>query len=121
MGLPPILKNSKNTLEGSFPYRDWLSKTYRSHRNAAAVIMKMAFGYTVTENDPFIKITEDTVKISGLAMAPGRWLVDYLPISKLFVSITMSRPLMQSYQCVIFLHSSLVRDGNVKERSGENN
>ncbi|KAG6836306.1 hypothetical protein H0H93_009279 [Arthromyces matolae] len=49
-------------------------------RNATAVIMKMAFGYTVIENDPFIKVAEESSKISALATAPGKWLVDYYPI-----------------------------------------
>ncbi|CAA7257444.1 unnamed protein product [Cyclocybe aegerita] len=50
-------------------------------RHAAAVIMKVAFGYTISSlEDPFIKVAEETSKISGWAMAPGRWLVDYYPI-----------------------------------------
>ncbi|KAK7054002.1 cytochrome P450 [Favolaschia claudopus] len=50
-------------------------------RNATAVIMKVAFGYSVLDNDdPFISIADESSKISGWAMAPGRWLVDYLPI-----------------------------------------
>ncbi|KAJ6582360.1 cytochrome P450 [Mycena capillaripes] len=50
-------------------------------RNATAVIMKVAFGYTVSGgDDPFITIAEQSSKISGWAMAPGDWLVDYFPI-----------------------------------------
>ncbi|KIK64003.1 hypothetical protein GYMLUDRAFT_161640 [Collybiopsis luxurians FD-317 M1] len=50
-------------------------------RNVAAVIMKAAYGYTLTENyDPFISVAEEAAKISGWALAPGRWLVDYYPI-----------------------------------------
>ncbi|KAJ7936986.1 cytochrome P450 [Mycena leptocephala] len=50
-------------------------------RNATAVIMKVAFGYTVSgSEDPFISIADQSSKISGWAMAPGRWLVDYFPI-----------------------------------------
>ncbi|KAF5391109.1 hypothetical protein D9757_003068 [Collybiopsis confluens] len=49
-------------------------------RNAAAVIMRVAYGYTLTENDdPFISVAEESAKISGWALAPGRWLVDYYP------------------------------------------
>lgn len=43
----------------------------------------MAFGYTVTENDPLIQDAEETSKISGWAMAPGKWLVEYFPISEI--------------------------------------
>ncbi|KAF8143725.1 cytochrome P450 [Mycena galopus ATCC 62051] len=50
-------------------------------RNATAVIMKVAFGYSVMgDDDPFISIADQSSKISGWAMAPGRWLVDYIPI-----------------------------------------
>ncbi|KAJ7859776.1 cytochrome P450 [Mycena olivaceomarginata] len=50
-------------------------------RNATAVIMKVAFGYSVLgSDDPFISIADQSSKISGWALAPGRWLVDYLPI-----------------------------------------
>ncbi|TFY75160.1 hypothetical protein EWM64_g8851, partial [Hericium alpestre] len=50
-------------------------------RHAGAIIMKLAFGYTVKdENDFFISSAEESSQISGWAMAPGRWLVDYYPI-----------------------------------------
>ncbi|KAK7062271.1 cytochrome P450 [Favolaschia claudopus] len=50
-------------------------------RNATAVIMKVAFGYSVLDDDdPFISTADESSKISGWAMAPGRWIVDYLPI-----------------------------------------
>ncbi|PFH47463.1 hypothetical protein AMATHDRAFT_67716 [Amanita thiersii Skay4041] len=55
-------------------------------RSAAGVIMKMAYGYTVTEDDPFIKVAEEGAKISGWATAPGRWLVDYYPILRFIPS-----------------------------------
>ncbi|KAJ6452419.1 cytochrome P450 [Mycena sanguinolenta] len=50
-------------------------------RNATAVIMKVAFGYSLSgDDDPFISIAQQSSRISGWAMAPGRWLVDYFPI-----------------------------------------
>ncbi|KAG5653466.1 hypothetical protein H0H81_000235 [Sphagnurus paluster] len=64
---------------------DGLSKSpekyeYHIRRNAAAAIMKMAYGYTLTEDDFFIKLAEEASQISGLATAPGKWLVDYYPL-----------------------------------------
>ncbi|GLB39440.1 putative cytochrome p450 [Lyophyllum shimeji] len=75
----PLIQSELDTLLDGF--RSSPVK-YEKHirRNAAAVIMKMAYGYTVTEDDPFIAVAEEASKISGLAMAPGRWLVDYYPI-----------------------------------------
>ncbi|KAG6811069.1 hypothetical protein H0H92_009129 [Tricholoma furcatifolium] len=63
-------------------------RDYEKHirRNAAAVIMKMAYGYTVSENDPFIEVAEEASKISGLATAPGKWLVDSYPIMRFIPS-----------------------------------
>lgn len=43
--------------------------------------MKLAFGYTVKDlDDGFIAVAEESAKISGWAMAPGRWMVDYYPL-----------------------------------------
>ncbi|KAJ7464867.1 cytochrome P450 [Mycena galericulata] len=56
---------------------------YEQHirRNAAAVIMKVTFGYSISgDDDHFISVAEQASKISGWAMTPGRWLVDYWPI-----------------------------------------
>ncbi|KZT20213.1 cytochrome P450 [Neolentinus lepideus HHB14362 ss-1] len=58
-------------------------ESYQEHirRNAAAVIMRVAYGYSVTEeNDFFVRTAEEASQISGLAMAPGRWLVNYFPL-----------------------------------------
>ncbi|KAG6856615.1 hypothetical protein H0H87_002570 [Tephrocybe sp. NHM501043] len=63
-------------------------KDYEKHirRNASGVIMKMAYGYTVTADDHFIKVIEEASRISGYALAPGRWLVDYYPIIRFIPS-----------------------------------
>jgi hypothetical protein len=52
----------------------------RLYSNATAVIMKVAYGYTVGPDDLFIKVAEESSKISGWATTPGRWLVDYYPV-----------------------------------------
>jgi hypothetical protein len=52
----------------------------RLYSNATAIIMKVAYGYTVGPDDPFIKVAEESSKISGWATTPGRWLVDYYPV-----------------------------------------
>lgn len=57
-----------------------MAHTYPIYRNAGAVILKIAYGWTVTDsNDRFIKIMEDAVHISAEILQPGRWLVDTLP------------------------------------------
>lgn len=49
--------------------------------------MKVAFGYTIAErNDFFVEGAKESSQISAKAMAPGRWLVNYYPIRKLFVT-----------------------------------
>ncbi|KAJ7117145.1 cytochrome P450 [Mycena epipterygia] len=67
---------------------------YEQHirRNAAAVIMKVAFGYSISDGEDrfiafiFPSVAEQSSKISGWAMAPGRWLVDYYPILRFIPS-----------------------------------
>ncbi|KLO06664.1 cytochrome P450 [Schizopora paradoxa] len=49
--------------------------------NAAAVIMRSTYGYTVSNlKDDFITAAEETSQITGKALAPGRWLVDSFPL-----------------------------------------
>ncbi|KAJ7477159.1 cytochrome P450 [Mycena galericulata] len=50
-------------------------------RNAGAVIMKIAYGYPVTSNDDhFVALAEEGIKIASMASAPGKWLVDSFPL-----------------------------------------
>jgi len=52
-------------------------------RAAAAIIMKLAFGYNVQSlDDDFVRIADETSKISGWVSEPGRWLVERVPLSK---------------------------------------
>ncbi|KAJ7030325.1 cytochrome P450 [Mycena alexandri] len=40
----------------------------------------VAFGYSISDgDDPFISIAKSSSQISGGALEPGRWLVDYFP------------------------------------------
>ncbi|KAJ7144999.1 cytochrome P450 [Mycena crocata] len=49
-------------------------------RNASAVIMKIAYGYTVTSNeDHFVALAEEHMRLGSVVGAPGKWLVDSLP------------------------------------------
>ncbi|KAJ3772534.1 cytochrome P450 [Lentinula raphanica] len=48
---------------------------------AAVVTMKIAYGYQVTGNDDyFVTKAEESMRVASLAGAPGKWLVDSLPI-----------------------------------------
>ncbi|KAJ7184544.1 cytochrome P450 [Mycena filopes] len=50
-------------------------------RSAAAVIMKIAYGYPVSQNDDhFVTVAEEHMRLGSLAGAPGKWLVDSVPI-----------------------------------------
>ena len=58
--------------------------TWRIYRNAAAVIMHIAYGYTVKDfDDYFVTLAEECMRIASLAMKPGAWLVDSFPICAL--------------------------------------
>ncbi|KAL0566844.1 hypothetical protein V5O48_015157 [Marasmius crinis-equi] len=49
-------------------------------RNAAFVIMKIAYGYTINDyNDHFVELAEEAMRVGSLAAAPGKWLVDSFP------------------------------------------
>jgi hypothetical protein len=52
-------------------------------RNPAAFIMKVAYGYNVKDdNDPYLHLAEEGIRLGSLGGAPGRWLVDSFPIRK---------------------------------------
>jgi cytochrome P450 len=49
-------------------------------RNAAAIIMRIGYGYDVKgDDDHFVAIAEEAMRVGSLAGAPGKWLVDSLP------------------------------------------
>ncbi|KIK35267.1 hypothetical protein CY34DRAFT_812300 [Suillus luteus UH-Slu-Lm8-n1] len=49
-------------------------------RNAATVILYLAYGWKVTENnDYFISILRESLEISAMLSQPGRWLVEAIP------------------------------------------
>ncbi|KAL0064815.1 hypothetical protein AAF712_008212 [Marasmius tenuissimus] len=53
-------------------------------RNAAFVVMKVAYGYTINDDaDHFVRIAEEGIRVGSLATAPGKWLVDSIPILRL--------------------------------------
>lgn len=50
-------------------------------RNAGALTMKIAYGYTIDKHrDYFIGLAEEGMRIGSLSVAPGKWLVDSFPI-----------------------------------------
>lgn len=51
--------------------------------NAGAVILKIAYGWTVTgTDDKFVAVMVEGFRISFEAARPGKWLVDTFPIRK---------------------------------------
>lgn len=60
--------------------------------NAGAIILKIAYGWTVqdTKNDPFIKLVHEAFyKHAGL-VKPGSWMVDSFPLCMYFHVIALS-------------------------------
>lgn len=49
-------------------------------RNAAAIIMRIGYGYDVkSDDDHFVTIAEEALRVGSAAGAPGKWMVDSLP------------------------------------------
>ncbi|PIG79207.1 O-methylsterigmatocystin oxidoreductase [Aspergillus arachidicola] len=53
-------------------------------KETGAVILKITYGYTIEphERDPLVDLADDAVGKFSLAMVPGAWLVDSIPILK---------------------------------------
>lgn len=57
-----------------------------------SVQMKIAFGYQVApENDYFVALAEESMRVGSLAGAPGKWLADSLPFRTLICCMDASR------------------------------
>lgn len=58
-------------------------KEFRDHvkRTSASIILKIAYGYSLRENDPFLPLVERATDSFGRAVGGG-YYVDYLPIRK---------------------------------------
>ena len=53
-------------------------------RNAAAVILKIAYGYHVDGNDDLlVKIIDEGFKLTGSIIAPGKYLIESFPARQL--------------------------------------
>ncbi|KAE8401933.1 cytochrome P450 [Aspergillus pseudonomiae] len=57
-------------------------------KETGAVILKITYGYTVEPHarDPLVDLADDAVGKFSLAMVPGTWLVDSIPILRYFPS-----------------------------------
>ncbi|KAF9036357.1 cytochrome P450 [Panaeolus papilionaceus] len=50
-------------------------------RNPVSVTMKVAFGYTIErKHDHFVTLSNERLRVAAIATAPGKWIVDSLPI-----------------------------------------
>ena len=57
-------------------------------RHTAALIMRLVYGIKCTgENDPYITMSENVVKLMSVATTRGLWLVDSLPWCRSFPRI----------------------------------
>lgn len=49
----------------------------RIHSNAGAITMKIAYGYTSSgDDDRFVAMAEEPIRLASITSAPGRYLVD---------------------------------------------
>ena len=75
-------------------------------RNAGAIILKIAYGYTIEPKglDPLVDIADKALAQFSTASQPGIWLVDIVPLRQLTPMIHC-RPL-----CSLTVISALVRN-----------
>ncbi|OGM40602.1 cytochrome P450 monooxygenase [Aspergillus bombycis] len=53
-------------------------------KEAGAIVLKVAYGYTIEPHghDPLVDLADDAMATFGLAILPGTWAVDFIPILK---------------------------------------
>lgn len=74
--------------------------------------MMITYGYQVTNSDDdFILAAEETSKITGRAMAPGRWMVESLPWCAYgdMGTIKITIRWLTSIQCAFYQRGFLVQ------------
>ncbi|KAB8261239.1 cytochrome P450 [Aspergillus pseudonomiae] len=53
-------------------------------KEAGAIVLKVAYGYTIEPHghDPLVDLADEAMATFGLAILPGTWAVDFIPILK---------------------------------------
>lgn len=79
-----IVDFSRNTL-----LRNLLSDSTTLHKGLkhaiGSILLDVVYGYEVLpEDDPFVKLAEDTVILTTHAISPGAFLVNVIPSRKFF-------------------------------------
>ena len=66
------------------------------NRNAGAIILKIAYGYTIEPHgtDPLVDLADRAVSQFSAASQPGIWLVDIIPFRVLFHYIDILIPIV---------------------------
>lgn len=60
-------------------------------REAGAIVLKVAYGYTIEPHghDPLVDLADEAMATFGLAILPGTWAVDFIPMCKLLELISL--------------------------------
>ena len=60
-------------------------------RNAVAVIIKVAYGYQVGDNDdPIVRILEDTLMVGATLASPRKYWVEFMPLCNVIPDVVFS-------------------------------
>lgn len=64
-----------------------LNQNLRFNRNAGAIILNLAYGYSIKEeSDPIVHLVEKAMDTLAAGTTPGAWFVDYFPILRFLPS-----------------------------------
>lgn len=81
MGLPVRRRTSFHTSDGTHSTQSCILTADVINSNAGAVIVKIAYGWTVTSNDDvLVNSKKEGVRIAEEMVQPGRWLVEIFPL-----------------------------------------
>jgi len=75
-------------------------------RNSVAVIIKVAYGYQVGENDdPIVRILEDSLRIGATLSSPRKYWVEFMPFRTIHCHLSSFLPAHSSFTPVRFIPS----------------
>src|SRR5258706_14859379 len=92
--------NFELIFEGKAPYNHHIRENSLTFnlRNSVAVIIKVAYGYHVGENDdPIVRILEDSLRIGATLSSPRKYWVEFMPFRTIYSHLSSFSPAYSSF------------------------
>ena len=88
------------------PYSRNFADALHNFRNSVAIIIKVTYGYQVGENDdPIVRILEDSLRIGATLTSPRKYWVEFMPFRTIRRHFSAFSPAYSGFIPVRFIPS----------------